>query len=505
MNNNDIALLIDSHIAIIILETYDESMAIQWLSSHLRKKDVPALRWSLTDGLGPLGLGVDMHNGKDFSAAEAVLGHIKTTYGKQAFVLCDIHPFLDEPKVVRLLKDFALSARAKQQKVILISHHIEIPPELMRLSARVSLSMPNDEEIMAIIRDEARSWANKNKKERIKTDSLSLKKLVNNLQGLPHQDVRRLAHGAIADDGAITESDLPLVSKAKFELMNMEGVLHYEFSTEHFGNVAGLTQLKSWLDDRKAIILGKEMGSPKTEDTHTLLDIPKGVLLFGVQGGGKSLAAKAIAGTWGLPLLSLDMGALFNKFIGETEKNLREALKLADLMSPCILWIDEIEKGLSQEGGDNAVSKRLLGTLLTWMSERKSRVFIVATSNDISQLPPELIRKGRFDETFFIDLPCQLTREAILDIHLRKRKIDLKHFDLSFCGQICEGYTGAEIEQAIVSASYQAAALLSNGFSAMSQDLLIRAIQSTQPLSILMEENIIQLREWAKDRSVSAH
>lgn len=275
--------------------------------------------------------------------------------------------------------------------------------------------------------------------------------------------------------------------------MDMDGVLHYEYSTVAIADVAGLQRLKSWLAERKAVVLNA--------GAHAGLDAPKGVLLFGVQGGGKSLAAKAIAGAWGLPLLRLDMAALYNKFVGETERNLRDALKLADTMSPCVLWIDEIEKGLAQGDSDNATSKRLLGTLLTWMAERKTQVFLVATSNDISALPPELMRKGRFDEIFFVDLPDAETRRSIFAIHMKKRGLSDKGFDLSALADISDGFTGAEIEQAVVSATYTAAAQGEPVVAAF----LANAILNTSPLSVVMAEKMAQLRSWAQDRAVPAN
>lgn len=493
MNNNDLSLILKGNVPIIVLETHDEHMALQWLSGYVGQADGTGWKWTHTDGLGPLGYGIELLNADELCDPKVALAHVKKQFGKQLFVFCDLHPFLDEPKIVRYLKDIALTARSKEQKLVLLSHAISLPPELVRFSARVSLSLPSDDEILSLIREEARAWSHKHKAGRIRTDNVTMQKLVSNLQGLPHHDVRRLAHAAIADDGAITEEDLPKLTKAKFELMNMEGVLHFEYSTEHLKNVAGLPHLKAWLDDRKSVMLKEGVDQSR-------LDPPKGVLLFGVQGGGKSLAAKSIAGVWGLPLLRLDMAALFNKYIGETEKNLREALKLADLMSPCVLWMDEVEKGLAQEGSDNAIGKRLLGTLLTWMAERKSQVFIVATSNDISQLPPELMRKGRFDEIFFIDLPNLEIRMAIFRIHLKKRDIDPAAFNLQYLAEIADGFTGAEIEQAIVSATYSAAAAQ----EIVAQDLIERAIQKTQPLSVVMSERMGELRAWAKDRAVYA-
>lgn len=492
MNNNDLKLILNTNLSLLVIETWDELRTLELLKDLFQSAKVPAWQWTHTDGLEPLGFGLELAHPEQYADAEVALHYMKQYRTEGAFVLCDIHPFLDTPKIVRLVKDIALNRGAAAHKLILVSHRIKLPEELSRYAASVSLSMPNEEEILAIIRDQARIWADKNRKTRIRTDHASLQKLVANLKGLPHQDVRRLAYGAIADDGAITEADLPEITKAKFQLMDMEGVLHFEYCTAHMGDVAGLYSLKKWLKDRQHAL---------SNNGTTPLDPPKGVLLFGVQGGGKSLAAKAIAGVWGLPLLRLDMAALFNKFVGETERNLREALKLADLMSPCVLWLDEIEKGLATGNEDGGTPKRLLGTLLTWMAERKSSVFMVATSNDISQLPPELMRKGRFDEIFFVDLPDHQTRNCIFDIHLSKRDLDPNGFNMDALAQCTEGFTGAEIEQAVVSATYTAAARN----EPVTTLLVQRAVQQTQPLSVVMAEKIAQLRAWAADRAVRAN
>lgn len=493
MDNNDLKLILNSSVALVVIETWDEPRALAMLQSQFKQSNMPAWKWSVTEGLEPLGFGIKPNDSEACKKPVEVLRHIKLHRPASAFVLCDFHPFLDDPETTRLLKDIALNHRFCEHRLVLISHRLKVPAELSRYAASVSLSMPSDEEIMAIIREEARLWAKKNKQERIRTDNVSLEKLVSNLKGLPHQDVRRLAHGAIADDGAITEADLPELTKAKFELMDMEGVLHFEYSTAHLKDVAGLNKLKTWLEDRRHAI--------KKEAGEIRLDPPKGVLLFGVQGGGKSLAAKAIAGVWGLPLLRLDMACLFNKYVGETERNLREALKLADVMSPCVLWMDELEKGLAQGDSDSGTPQRLLGTLLTWMAERKSSVFMVATSNDISQLPPELMRKGRFDEIFFVDLPDKPMREAIFKIHLAKRGCEGKTFDIALLADQCEGFTGAEIEQAIVSAMYASYARAEE----MNTRKISEAIQQTQPMSVIMSEKISLLRQWASERAIFAN
>jgi ATPases of the AAA+ class len=226
------------------------------------------------------------------------------------------------------------------------------------------------------------------------------------------------------------------------------------------------------------------------------------MLLLGVQGGGKSLAAKAVAGLWQVPMLRLDMGALYNKYYGETERNLRDALKLADQMSPCVLWIDEIEKAITGGEADSGLSQRVLGCLLTWMQERTSQVFMVATSNDVSRLPPELLRKGRFDDLFFVDLPDEGTRASIFAIHLAKRDLDNANFDISALAAASEGFSGAEIEQAIVSALYGASNQPSDDQVPLSTDAVMEEILATAPLSQLMAEKVENLRGWAAERNV---
>ena len=490
---SDLRIIINSNVSLVVIESYDEPRALELLASLFKYEKIPASKWTVSEGIEPLGFGVKPLEENRFDKPEALLREIKNRKTLSAFVLCDFHPYLDEPTIIRHLKDIALGSSSLKHKLILLSHSVTVPPELSRFASSIELTLPDENEILAIVRDEARLWSTQNRGKRIKTDNVTLTKLVNNLSGLTHQDVKRLAHGAIADDGAITESDLPSVTRAKFELMDMEGVLHYEYSMAHMGDIGGFKRLKAWLEDRRAVMTD--------DDPDETLDKPKGVLLFGVQGGGKSLAAKAVAGIWGLPLLRLDMAALFNKYIGETEKNLREALKLADLMSPCVLWIDELEKGMATDSADNATAKRLLGTLLTWMSERTSRVFLVATSNDISVLPPELMRKGRFDEIFFVDLPSESVREQIFEIHLTKRSVNFSDFDLARLAVLAEGFTGAEIEQAVVSGLYSARALQKE----MTHFHLESALRNTQPLSVTMAERVHGLREWAKDRSVSAN
>ncbi|MFM7275555.1 MAG: AAA family ATPase, partial [Gammaproteobacteria bacterium] len=393
--------------------------------------------------------------------------------------------------VVRLIKDIAVHYREVGHTLVLLSHRLEIPPEISRLSARLELSLPDEEGILAIVREEARRWQESNGGRRVKTDSRTLEQLTRSLRGLTHADCRRLVRAAIFEDGSIAESEIPEMNRAKFELMNLDGVLSFEYRTEQFANVAGLARLRTWLEQRRsAAAQGAEGG----------LDRPKGVLLLGVQGAGKSLTARAIAGAWGLPLLRLDVAALYNKFIGETERNLRESLRSAELMAPCVLWLDEIEKGIAGSDSDEGTSRRVLGSLLTWMSEQRGGVFVVATANDVSALPPELLRKGRFDEIFFVDLPSAATRAEIFAIHLRRRATATATFDLPALAALAEDFSGAEIEQVVVSALYRAAAAKAT----LDQSHLEAEIRSTVPLAVTMAERVSALRAWASGRTVPA-
>jgi SpoVK/Ycf46/Vps4 family AAA+-type ATPase len=308
---------------------------------------------------------------------------------------------------------------------------------------------------------------------------------------LGHAETERLAQNAVCQDGAVTAADIPAVMQAKYELLNRGGILSYEHDLAQFSDVAGFRNVKVWLKQRSAAL---------AEQRPAGLDAPKGFLLLGVQGCGKSLAAKAAASAFGVPLLRLDFGALYNKYHGETERNLRESLQTAEVMAPCVLWLDEIEKGLATGEGDSGTSQRVLGTLLTWMAERKSRVLLVATANNIDALPPELIRKGRFDEIFFVDLPTPEQRGEILTIHMRKRSLEIRGGDLAPLVAASDSFSGAEIEQAVVAALYAAYA---SGQQAAAAHVLVE-IRRTRPLAVLMREHIAHLRAWASGRTVPA-
>lgn len=490
-NGHDLHIILGSRVPIVIVETHDEGLFLDLLCDLGRGAFGgacrPLFRWSVTEGLRRLDidLGAQLHNAEPAN----VLRHIHAVDAPGIYVLLDFHPYLDDPVNVRLLKDIAVDSPDGARTIVLVSHEIRMPPELERLAARFEMSLPAENERAMIVARVVDEW-NDAHPGSVEIDPKAQSLLVKNLSGLTRADTRRLAHGAVFADGAITASDLPDVMRAKYELLNRHGVLSFEYETARFADIGGLKGLKTWIEQRRGALSGDAQG----------LEAPKGVMLIGVQGCGKSLAAKAAAGILNVPLLRLDVGSLYNKYHGETERNLRESLQQAELMSPCVLWIDEIEKGLAADSGDSGLSRRVLGTFLTWLAEKRRSVFVVATANDISALPPELVRKGRFDEIFFVDLPNGPTRAQILDIHLARRGHDSAVFDLPALAQACEGFSGAEIEQGIVSARYVASA----AGEPLSSGHVQAEFARTRPLSVVMRERVEGLRRWAAERTVPA-
>lgn len=489
---HDLELILRSRTPLVAIETRDESRLLGLLKAITitRASDgyLPLFRWTVTDGLQRLDISLEpqLHN----SEPEEVLRHIRAVKKPGIYVLLDFHPYLEDPVNVRLLKDICIRFNEVTRYLILVSHSVPLPVELESFSARFDMALPTDKEREKIIKRVAAEWALEHPGSQVQADPKAYRLLIQNLAGLTDADTEKLARNAIFFDGAITKSDLPGVMKAKYELLNRGGILQFEYDTPKFSEVGGLSKLKDWLSQRKAAFLDIN------DAPH--LDSPKGILLIGVQGCGKSLAAKATAGVFGAPLLRLDFGALYDKYHGETERNLRESLKTADVMAPCVLWIDEIEKGLAGRGGETGTTQRVLGSFLSWMAEKEREVFVVATANDISALPPELVRKGRFDEIFFVDLPTLQIRQSILTIHLENRGQPAAKFNLGTLASAMDGFSGAEIEQAVVSALYTAHA----NKSELSDAHVLSEIQRTKPLSVVMAEKIESLRNWAAGRTV---
>ena len=492
-NRHDLAVVLKAGPPIVVIETTDEKRVLGVLleiAAAAGARDYrPLFRWTITDGLQRLDL--DLAPQRHNAEPADVLGQIRAVEGPGIYVLLDFHPFLADPVHVRMLKDIAITAAEKRISVLLISHELRLPPELKGFEARFELRTPTPEQTRATVEELIGEYRAEHPETGVRIDPKALDLLVKNLNGLTLADTRRLARNAIHQDGAISDDDIPAIMQAKYQLLGQDGVLSFEYETAAFADVAGFNSLKVWLNRRKAAFAGNR---PPT------LDPPRGVLLVGVQGCGKSLAAKAAAGLFGVPLLRLDFGALYNKYHGETEKNLRASLQTADVMSPCVLWVDEIEKGIATGQDESGTSRRVLGTFLTWMAERRSDVFLVATSNDITALPPELVRKGRFDEIFFVDLPKPVVRAEILGIHMRTRAIDTANFDLPRLVTATEGFSGAEIEQGVVSALYTAHAT----GRPLDDEQLLAEFGRTRPLSVGMAEPVEALRSWAKTRTVPA-
>ena len=492
-NQRDLELLLRSRVPIIVIETDEESRLLDLLKaitlSGIDGNYLPLFRWTVTDGLQRLDIEMppQLHN----SDPPEVLRHIRAVSKPGIYVLLDFHPYLEDPVNVRLLKDICLRFKEIPRQIVLVSHEVHLPRELDSFSAKFDLALPTEAERERIVKNVAQEYTAKHPGLRVKVDKRAYNMLIRNLAGLPVRDTMRLARNAIYHDGAITRSDVADVMEAKYELLNHGGILRYEYDTAKFNDVGGLEKLKHWLTWRKPAFM-------HSEDAKNL-DPPKGVLLIGVQGCGKSLAAKATAGVFGLPLLRLDFANLYNKYYGETERNLRESLKTAEVMSPCVLWIDEIEKGLAGRGGETGTTQRVLGSFLTWLAQKDRQVFVVATANEIDALPPELVRKGRFDEIFFVDLPASGIREQIARIHLRNRGQDVESFDLDDIAAATQGFSGAEIEQAIVSALYAAHAQK----EPLTTRHVLEEIAQTRPLSVVMAERIAYLRQWAEDRTVA--
>lgn len=488
----DLSALIRAGTPLIIIETADEPQVVDMFRQTLTRVWRAMFRWTITEGLRRIDL-----DGEDPAEVAADVGTtlrtIRAADQRGVYLLLDFHPYLDYAGSQRQMRDILQRRDCLPHTLVLVGHKVELPAELESKAVRYRPRLPDAAALRRMVTEQAQAYAAENGGRRVEKDPQALERIVRNLQGLGLGDARRIARQLIFDDGALDESDLPQLAKLKFELLNRSGHLHYEYDTAGFADVAGARRLKRWIEQRRRVFTEAEPPPG--------LDPPKGMLLLGVQGCGKSLLAKAVAGGFGVPLVRLDFGTLYAKYHGESESNLRAALASAEQLAPCVLWIDEIEKAISSGGeGDGGVSRRVLGYLLTWMAERKSAVFIVATANQVRELPPELLRKGRFDEIFFVDLPAADVRAEAFSVHLAKRGFDPAAFNLDALADAAAGFSGAEIEQAIVSALYAAHA----ADQPLDGALVLEEIHATRPLSVVMREQVAALREWAAGRTVPA-
>ncbi len=493
---NKLSLLIRSGHPLILIETTDEERAVEVVRSAAGELQRKLCEWSLTKGLWELH--PDGRRKQELAPAgkpAAALSHILQSGEQTIFLMRDLGPHVRDAHVHRLIRDLQPQCQAMRCALVCIEY-LPLPPEATRLVTRFELGWPEPEEIRNTIRETYRRIRKESYQE--VTSNITRKEmeqLVNALRGLTRGEVERVVASAIYADYSLTGADLSRIIEAKRELLGQTGCLESvvaDFSPEDIG---GLTNLKQWLAMRR--------GGFTEEARQFGIEPPRGVLMLGVQGCGKSLCAKVVAADWQMPLLRLDPGVLYQKFVGETENRLRQALKQAEAMAPAVLWIDEIEKAFASASADSAdggLSQRMFGTLLTWMQDHRHPIFLVATANDISQLPPELMRKGRFDEMFFIDLPDDAARRRILGIHLERRNRDVKQFDLTALASASAGFSGAELEQAVVSGLFSAYARKVD----LSTDILLGELQATRPLSRVMPERIARLQAWAAERCVPA-
>lgn len=488
----DLSLLIRSRYGLILLDS-DEEARVDSLLRHVSDRhNVPYFKWTAATGLRRDGQTSAVYGTE---AAAKALGHIEHAGRPAVYHLRGFGSFLSDAGLRARLKEAIRALPGHDGVIVLSGANMEIPADVRRLAALVKLPDATIAEYKSLLRHLLRDLSRR-MRVRLELSSGDLTRLLHNLKGLTLFEAEKILTRIVIEDGRLAADDIRKVMDAKKSVVEKEGVLEYYPVEESFDDVADLKGLKTWLAKRREIVVNPERARSFG------LTFPKGVLLLGVQGCGKSLCAKAVAMAWNLPLLKLDPSSLYNKYIGETEKNVRRAMAAAERMAPVILWIDEIEKAFSGAGSsdDGGVSTRVLGSFLTWMQERRADVFVIATANNISILPPEMLRKGRFDEIFFVDLPPAEARRAIFEIHLKKRRRDPARFKIDELVAASDGFSGAEIEQAVVASLYTAFSLKRT----LDTALILSELRGTRPLSETMREKVDALRNWARERAVSA-
>ncbi len=480
---------------LIVIRTADEPYALGVVRAAVAELRREMLLWDHLHGLRRAGVRDEGQPIKESEHPAAALYHLLHEQGSYVAVLLDVIGHLGDAKTLRLLRELVHQADERERAVVLIDHGQELPAVVRAVATVFEPSLPNDEELHKLAR-ETLSRLHRRRRIKIELGRDQWRTVLKNLRGLSRRDAAQVVRDAVAEDRVLDEADMNHVLASKRRLIRRDGLLEYVESPARLDEVGGLESLKRWLALRD--------GAATEEATAFGLQPPRGVLLLGVQGAGKSMCARAIATAWGRPLLRMDPGALYDRYIGESERRLREALGQAEAMAPVVLWIDEIEKGFASaatRSTDGGLSQRMFGTLLTWMQDHEAPVFLVATANEIEALPPELLRKGRFDEIFFVDLPGPEARAEIFAIHLKRRGRDPERFDVRALAEASEGFSGAEIEQAIVSAMYEAFASKSE----LSDAHIVEALRQTRPLSVTMAEKMAKLRAWAAERCVPAN
>ena len=489
----ELDLLIRAKYPLLYVIAWEERRIEQLLRQVAAQRRKALYGWTITDGLHPLDGSLRPESDDLTRDPLQALEEVAASREAAIFVLKDFHPYLDayhpHPQravIVRKLRDILNRLKESRKTLVMLSPLLHAPPELEKDITVLDYALPTGGELAASLERVVRS-AQELGGIRLRLSPEEREKILNAARGLTCTE----AENAFAKSLVLRRAlDAEVIIAEKKQIIRRSQVLEYFDAQEDLSLVGGMALLKEWLAKRALAFSerARQFGLPE----------PKGLLLLGVQGAGKSLVAKAIARQWQLPLLRLDLGRVFSQMVGSSEQNMRNALRLAESVAPCILWLDELDKGLSglasSHLSDAGTSARVFGSFLTWMQEKTAPVFVVATANDIATLPPEALRKGRFDEIFFLDLPNRAEREEIFGIHLAKRGRAPRRFDVETLARRSEGHSGAEIEQAVISGLYDA---FEAGRDLSTEDIL-RALEETVPLSRTMEARITALRRWAR-------
>jgi hypothetical protein len=472
---DQLGLLVRARYALLYLLTHEEQRVEHRIQEIGQRDGLSVWRWRVTSGLvGPGGEPVP-----ETTAPARALAHVLAVPEPAIFLFTDFHAWLDDPLVVRHLRDLEPVLAARAQSLIAVAPVLVLPREIEKDCTVIDVALPGLGEIAGILDEAADRYG-------LAPEAEARELLARACAGLTATEIRRMLHRIRLAGGTFSAADLPRVVEEKGRAIRRSQHLEFWELNDDMTSVGGLGSLKTWLDQR---------ASAFSEEARAFgLPAPRGLFLLGVQGCGKSLVAKCVAGSWKVPLLRLDVGAVF-QVREHAESSLRDTVRLAESLAPVVLWIDELEKGFMatrDEGGGRA-----LGAFLTWMQEKTLPVFVVATANDVRMLPPELLRKGRFDEIFFVDLPNVHERLAILEIHLRRRRRDPEGFDLTTLAEESERFSGAELEQAVVSALFKAWAQRRD----LCHEDLLDAVRETVPLAITMDDRLKELREWARPRA----
>jgi AAA+ superfamily predicted ATPase len=493
----ELEVLIRARYPLLYVVSWEEERVEQQLAEIARARNKRFLVWTCTQGIVKHGTATAPGKGTagtadPLAALDAVIHQVEPAI----YLFKDFHPFMEEHRsnlaIVRRLRDVAHHLRDTYKTIVVVAPMLRLPLELAKDVTVLEFSLPGPAEFNRLL-DRIIDDLKDKPRVRINLDASGRERLLQAARGLTLKEAENVFAKTIVLDGKLDASDVSVVFSEKQQIVRKSGLLEYYESQEQLENVAGLEKLKDWLLKRGLAFSERaaEFGLPA----------PRGLLLLGVQGCGKSLCAKAAASLWKLPLLRLDIGRMFGSLVGSSEENMRRAIHTAESIAPAILWVDEIDKafgGAAQSGGsDGGTAVRVFGTFLTWLSEKRSPVFVIATANDISQLPPELLRKGRLDEIFFVDLPNPDERRDVFRIHLHRRHRKPERFDLDELSRYSEGFSGAEIEEAIVSALYDAFSRNQE----LDQQTLRNALAETVPLSKTMHEELSRLRAWASGRA----